>query len=126
MRLMTGVTGEPSGVIRRGNLRKARRLGSVSLMTTSTHHGRVQLRRLHGTGIVCVLGQSPVASLARDYHMLAKLFLIHDLGVAGLAGIVPCKRNRPRRDLTDCRPSIVAILAETVRDDGGSQNYECY
>ncbi|MGB7599687.1 MAG: hypothetical protein WBM24_05250 [Candidatus Sulfotelmatobacter sp.] len=67
-----------------------------------------------------------MASLARDYHMLTKLFLIYDLGMAGLAGIVPRKRNRPRRDLTDCCPSIVAMLAETMRDDSGSQEYECY
>ncbi len=123
---MTGVAGEPSGVIRRGNLRKALRFGTVGFVTAGTHDGCVQLPGLHRTGIVRVLGQGPVASLASDNHMLAKLFLIHDVGMAGLAGVVPGKRNRSGRDLADRRASIVAILPKTVRYDSGPQDHECH
>ena len=51
-----------------------------------------------------MLGQRPVAGLASNHHMLTKLFLIHDVSMASLAGIVPGKRNRPGRDLADRGP----------------------
>jgi hypothetical protein len=123
---MTGIAGEPSGVIRRCHLRKAFGFGAVGLMTAGAHYGCVQLLRLHRTRIVGVLGQGAVASLASDHHMFAQLFLIHDVGMAGFAGFVPGKCNWPGCDLADRRPSIVAILPKTVRDDGGPQNYECH
>ena len=121
---MTGVAGKPSGVIRRGNLRKVLRFGGVGLVTARTHHGCVQLLGLHRTGIVRVLGQGPVASLASDNHMLAKLFLIHDVGMTGLARAVPGKRNRSRGDLADRRAAIMAILTKTARHDRGAQDHE--
>jgi hypothetical protein len=68
-----------------------------------------------------MLGQGSVASLASDHHMLALLFLIHHVGMAGLAGIVAGKGNRPGRDLGDRRASIVAVLSKTVRYDSGAQ-----
>ena len=121
---MTGVAGDPSGVIRRHHLRKALRLGSVGLVTAGAYHGRVQLRGLHRTGILRMLGLGPVASLASHNHMLAKFFLIHDVGMAGLAGFVPGKRNRPRRDLADRCPAIVAVLPKTARHDSRPQDHE--
>src|SRR5208282_2459521 len=105
----------PSRVVGRGNLWKVLRLGTVGLVTARTHDGCIQLLRLHRTGVVHMLGQGPVASLASDDHMLAQFFLIHNIGMAGLAGVVAGKRNRPGRDLADRRASIVAILSETVR-----------
>ena len=68
----------------------------------------------------------PVASLASHDRMLAKFFLIHHVGVAGLAGVVPGKRNRPRRDLSDRRPSIVAVLPKTAWHHRRSQDHECH
>ena len=126
MRLMASIAGEPTGMIRRGYLRKALWLGGVGLVTAGTHDGCVQFLGLYRTRIVCVLGQGPVAGLASDNHMLAKFFLVHDLSVATLAGVVPGKRDRPGRDLTDCRASIVAILPKTVRHYSGSQYHECH
>ena len=73
-----------------------------------------------------MLGQGPVASLASDHHMLAQLFLIHDVGMAGLAGLVPGKRNRPGRDLADRRASIVAVLPKAARYDRSPQNDESH
>ena len=121
---MTGVAGEPSRVIRRGNLGKALRFGAVGLMTTGTQDGCVQLFGLHRTGIVRVHRLRPVASLTGDHYMFAKSFLIHDVGMASLAGVVPSKRDRPRRDLADRRASIVAILPKTERYDRSPQDHE--
>jgi hypothetical protein len=56
--------------------------------------------------------------------MLAKLFLIDNVGVTCLAGVVSRKCNRPRRDLTDRRTAIMAIPPKTFRHDCGPQNYE--
>lgn len=121
---MTGVAGKPSGVIRRGNLRKVLRFGGVGLVTARTHHGCVQLLGLHRAGIVRVLGQGPVASLASKNHVLAKLFLIDDVGMASFTRGVPGKRNRARGDLADRRPTIVTILTKTARHDRNAQDHE--
>lgn len=117
---MAGVAGDPSGVVGRGNLREVSRLGTVGFMTAGTHDGCIQLFGLQRSGVVRVLGQSPVTSLASDYHMFAKLFLIRDVGMAGLADIVPGERNRPGRDLANRLPSIVSILPKTLRYHSGS------
>ena len=100
MRLMTGVAGDPSGVIRRDNLREVLRLGSVCLVTAGAYDGCIQLLGLHRTRIIRMLSLGPVASLASDHYMPAKFFLIDDVGVAAFAGLVSGKRNRSRRDLS--------------------------
>ena len=122
---MTRVAGESSRMIRCRHLRKAPWFGAVGFMTPGADDGCVQIPRLHGTGVVRVLGLGAVAGLARDHHMLAQLLLIHDVGMAGLAGAVPGKRNWPGRDLGNRRASIVAILAKAARYDRGPQHYEC-
>ncbi len=122
---MAGVAGETCGVIGRRDLREAFRLGRVGLVTAGTHHGRIQLCGMHRTGIVGVLGQGSVTSLASDHHMLAQLFLFHHVGMAGLAGLVPRKRDRSGRDLADRRTSVVTVLAKTVGHYRGPQNHEC-
>jgi hypothetical protein len=121
---MAGVAGDPTRVIRCNYLRKALWLGAVGLVTSGTYDGGVQSFGLQRSGVVRVLGQSPVARLASDYHMFAKLFLVRDVGMASLADIVPGERNRPRRDLTDRRPSIVAVLPKTAGYHSGSQKQE--
>jgi hypothetical protein len=121
---MAGVAGDPSRVVRCNYLRKALWLGAVGLVTSGTHNGGIQLFGLQRSGVIRVLGQSPVASLASNHHMLTKLFLIHDVGMAGLADIVPGERNRPGRDLANRMPSIVAILPKTLRHHSGSQEQE--
>ena len=121
---MAGVAGDPSGVIGRGNLREISRLGTVGFMTAGTHDGRVQLFGLHRSRVVRMLSQSPVASLASNHHMLAQFFLLQDVGMAGLAGIVPGKCNRPGCHLANRMPSIVAILPKTLRYYSGSQKQE--
>jgi len=73
-----------------------------------------------------MLSLGSVASLASDHHMLAKFFLIDDVGVAAFAGLVPGKRNRPRHDLVDRGPSVVAILPETAGHNRCPQDHEGY
>ncbi len=63
-----------------------------------------------------------VAGLARNNHMPALLLLIDDVGMTCLARIVARKGNRPGRDLRDCCPPIVSVLAKTPRNDSGSQD----
>jgi hypothetical protein len=126
MRLMTGVAGYASGVIRRDHLREVLRLGSVGLVTTGAYDGCVQLRGLHRTRVIRMLSLGPVASLTSDHYMLAKSFLIDDVGVAAFAGLVPGKRNRPGRDLADCGPSIVSILPKTAGHNRCPQDHEGY
>ena len=55
-------------------------------MTAVSSFGGLTVR-----GIVSVLGLRAVAGLARDHHMPALLFLVNDLGVAGLADLWPAK-----------------------------------
>ncbi len=121
---MTGVAGYPSRVIGCGNLWEVVRLGSVGLVATGAYHGCIQLRGLHGARVIRMLGLGPVTSLASYHHMLAKFFLIHNVGVAGLADLMPGKRNLPRGDLADRRPSIVAILPKAARHNRSPQDYE--
>jgi len=121
---MAGVAGDPTRVIRCNYLRKALWLGAVGLMTAGTHDGGVQFLGLQRSGVVRVLDKSPVTSFASDYHMLTQFFLIRDVGMTGFADIVPGERNRPRRDLTDRRPSIVAVLPKTAGYHSASQKQE--
>jgi len=113
-------------MIRRSNLRKVLRFGAVGLVAASTHDGCVQLLRLRRTGVVRMLGLGPVAGLTSDHHVLAQLLLIHDVGVAALAGVVPGKRYRTRGVLADCSTSIVAILPKAARYDRSPQNDESH
>lgn len=69
-----------------------------------------------------MLGQRSMASLARNDHMLALLFLICDVGVAGLANIVAGKGCRPGCDLRDRRAPVVAVLSKTARNDSSPQH----
>ncbi len=123
---MARVAGQPSGVVRRGHLRKALRLGAVGLVTAGAHDGRVQFLGLHRSGIVGMFGESSVAGFASHNHMLAKLFLIHDVGMAGLASLVTGKRNWPGGDLADRVATVVSVLPKTMRYDSGPQHYECH
>ena len=121
---MASVAGDPSGVVRRGDLGKIFRLGTVGLVTPGTQDRCIQLLGLHRTGIVGVPGEGSVASLARNYHVLTELLLIRNVGMAGFTSVVPRKRNRPGRDFGDRRPSIVAILPKTARHKRAAQNHE--
>jgi hypothetical protein len=118
---VTGIAGDPTGVICGGNLRKALRFGAVGFMTTRTNDRRIEFWGLYRCRVVGVLRQGSVARLAGDDHMLALFLLIDDLSVAGLARFVARKRNRPGRNLGNGVASIVAVLPETARNNCGAK-----
>ena len=73
-----------------------------------------------------MLGLRSVASLASNHHVLTQLFLIYHIGMATFAGIVPGKRHRPGRGLSDGCSAIVAILSKAKRHDSSPQNHKCH
>ena len=111
-------------MVRRDNLRKVFRLGSVGFVTASSDYGCVQLLGLHRAGIISVLGLGAMAGLAGDNHMLAHLLLVHYIAVAGLASAVPGKGNWSRCDLADRRTTIVAVLPKTARHHRRAQDHK--
>jgi len=63
--------------------------------------------------------------------VLALFFQFHNVGMAGLTGIVAGECNGPGRGLGDRRPAIVPVLPKAFRNDGGAQhdksnNRDCY
>jgi len=67
-------------------------------------------------------GQGSVASLAGHNDVLALFFQFHDVGMAGLTGIVAGECNGPGRGLGDRSPAIVPVLPKAFRNDGGAQH----
>ena len=121
---MAGVAGDATRVIGRHYLGKSLRLGAVGFVTTGTYDGGVQFGRSNGRRIVSVFRLGSVAGFARNDDVLALLFLIDDVGVAGLTGIVAGEGNRPARDLGDRSTAIVAVLPKAAWDDGSTQDDE--
>lgn len=121
---MASVAGDTSGVICGYHLGEVLRFGAVGLVTAGAQDGRVELRRRNGRGVVGMFGQGTVASLASDYDMLASLFLIHNVGMAGFACVMAGKGNWPGCDLRDGRSAIVPILPEAARNNGSAQHDE--
>ena len=121
---MTGVAGKALGVVRRHNLGEVFGLGAVGFVAAGTDDRGVELRGLDGSGIVSVLGLRAVAGFAGDHHVAALLFLVNDLGVAGLANLMAGVGDGASGDLGDGIAAVVSILAEAVRDDGGAKKDE--
>ena len=72
-----------------------------------------------------MLGLGPVAGFAGNPYMLALLFLLDHVGVAGFANIVTSEGHGPGRDLGNGGAAIMSVLAKTARNDGGPQDDEC-
>jgi len=94
------------------NLREVFRLGCVRLVTAHAEYRRVELRRLHRGRIVGVLGLGSMAGLAIDVGMLAALFLVEHVGMAGLASFMACEVDRPRGDFRHGVPAVVPVLSK--------------
>jgi len=122
---MARVAGKTSRVIRGRDLRESFRLGAVGFVTARAHQGRVQLRWRDRRGIIRVLRQSTVASLARDNDMSALLLLLDDFGMADLARFVAGVGYGPARGLSDRRPAIVTVLPKAPWHDRSTQDNEC-
>ena len=100
-------------------------LGAVGFVAAGADDGGVELRRLYRCGIVSMLGLGSVAGFAGDNHMPALLFMIDDVGMAGLAYIVAGEGDGPGRDLSNGSAAIVSVLAKALRNDEGAQGDEC-
>jgi hypothetical protein len=111
-------------VIGSSDLGKSFRLGAVGLVAARADDGGIEFRRLDGSRIVGVPGLRAVTGFAGDYDMLAQLFLIDHLGVAGLANIVSGVSDRALRDFLDRIGAVMTVLTKRTGHDGGTQDSE--
>ena len=88
VRLVAGVAGEASGVIRGGDLGEGLGLGAVGFVATGADDGGVELRRFHGGWVVGMFGLGAVAGFAGDNDVPTLFFLIDYVGVTGLTGVM--------------------------------------
>jgi len=122
MRLVTGIAGSASGVLRRVHLGETLGLSDAGLVTADAKHRRVQLRGLHRRGIVSVLGLRSVAGLASHslVHTLALYF--ENVGVTGFADLMSGVGDGRCRDFRDGVGPIVSVAAKAVRHKKTAQH----
>ncbi len=101
-------------------------LGAVDLVTPGADDGCVGQLGLRRCWVFSVLALRPVAGFAGNVGMAAELFLIDDVGVASLAGVMPGKNRRAGSNLADSITAIVAVLSEALGDNGLAQQDEDY
>ena len=121
---MASVASKTSSVIGSDDLGKCLGLGAVGFVAAGAEDRGIELWRLDGGGVVGVPGLGSVAGFAGDDDVLAELFLIDDVGVAGFAKVVPGVRNGAGSGFRDGVPAIVPVLAKTMGHDGGAQQHE--
>ncbi len=121
---MAGVAGKSAGVVGSNDLRKPLRLGAVGFMTSRADDGRVELSRLNA-GIISMLRQCAMAGFARDYHVLSRLLLVGDVGVASLASLVASVDDGSGGNFGDGGPAVVPVLTKTLGDNGCAHNHKC-
>jgi hypothetical protein len=109
----------------RYDLRKALRLCSAGFMALRAQHSGVQLGGLNGR-IVSVGSHRAVTSFAIYGGMLASLFLVRYIRVAGFAGLAAREMNGLRGDFAECSSAVVPVLSKCVRHepDPYRQKYE--
>ena len=121
---MAGVAGKSAGVIGSHDLGEILWLGRVRFVAPCAHHCCVQLRGRNRCGIVGMLCQSSVASLARHHDVLALFLQICNVSVANLAGFVASESHGPSGDLRNGRAAVMSVLSKAAGDDGGAQDNE--
>jgi len=125
VRLVAGVAGQASRVIRSCDLREVLGLGAIGFVAAGADHRGVEFRRFHGRRIVGMLGLRSVARFAGNHYVLALFLLLDHVGMASLARIVAGKGHGPGRDFSDGVAAIVSVLTKTARNHGGPQDDEC-
>jgi hypothetical protein len=121
---VTGVAGDALGVVCGDDLGEGFGLGAVGLVTASTDDGGVELRGLDRCGIVGMFGLGAVAGFTGDDDVAALLFLVNNVGVAGLADLVTGVGDGAGGDLGNGVTAVVSVLAKAVGDDGGAKKDE--
>jgi len=120
---MTGLAGQATRVVRRCDLRKSLWLGRACRVTANAKNGGIELRWNDGW-IIGVLSKRPMAGLAVDTRMFARLLHIQHVGVAGLAGIMAGEVDRAGGYLCNRRSTVVSIFAEALRHDEVANDQE--
>jgi hypothetical protein len=124
MGLVAGVASEASGVLCSDDLGKVFRLRAVCLVATGAEYCRIEFGGFYGSGIIRVLGQRSVAGFAIHLRMLTEVFLVKDVDMAGLAGLMAGEFNRPGRDFGHCISAVVPVLSKTFRDQETTDKQE--
>src|ERR1051326_5300766 len=117
---MAGVAGQTTGVVGGDDLRECFGLRAVGLVAAGGEDRGVELGRLDRGRVVGVFGLGTVAGFAGDHNVLAQLFLIDDIGVAGFADFVAGMGDRAGSGFGDGVAAIVSVLAKTVGHNGGA------
>lgn len=125
MRLMAGVAEHAARVLRGSDLREAVRLGCVFFVAPPAEVGdvgelRLVSRRVVGGG---VLRLRSVTGFAGDVGVAAGGADLGLVVVAKRAGVLAGVRDGPLPDHVERRRPVMAIFAESFRNDGGA-NYQ--
>ena len=107
------------------HLRKSLRFRAVGLVTSRAEHPGIQFRRLNA-GVVGVIGQCAMACFAGDYDVFALAFLLGDIGMAGLAGLVAGVNDWFGSDLRNGSATEVPVLAKRAGNDSCAQNHKAH
>jgi len=121
---MARFAGHSAGMFGCVHLRESCWLGDVLLMAPRANDGRIRKHRLQSSGIFRMFGQRPVAGFAIHMRMFAMAFGVGDVGVAGLAGLMASIVDGFGRKFTECGATIVAIFAESFRNQDASYYQE--
>jgi hypothetical protein len=124
MRLMATITERSAGVLGGNYLGESWRFGRVLLMAAAAEVRNVGKLRHVRAGIIRMLRQRTVASLAGDMGVLAGSPGFRLIVVAHHAGILPCKRDGVLADQIQSAWPVMAVLAERLGNNGAPYNHE--
>lgn len=85
-------------------------------MAAGAEYGGIELARFRGRRVVRVHGQRSVARFAIHMPMLAILFLIEDVNMAGFAALVAGEFDGSDGNFRYRVPAIVPVLSEAFWD----------
>jgi hypothetical protein len=123
---MAGIAGQSSGVVGGDDLWKILRLGGVSFVTADAKHGRVGKLGNHGAWVFRMVGQWSVTGFTSDIRVLAFALGLDLIRMASFTRLTAGELDGPRTDVVHRRCPKMAVLPKVGRDDGASDNKECY
>ena len=93
-------------------------------MAANAQYSHVHFGRLESCRIVGMLGQWPVARLARDMRVHAFALHLEDFGVAALASPMTGKHDRLCGNFGQGGTPVVPVLAESLGHEDASHHQE--
>jgi hypothetical protein len=121
---MARVAGQAAGVISGYDLGEIFGLGAVGFVAAGADYRSVELWRFDVRRVVSVFRLRSVAGFTCDYHVFAEFLLVDYVDVAGFADVVSGVGDWAGGGFGDGVGTVMAVLAETLRDYGGAQDYE--